>query len=176
VIDIGFNLDCILEKAQDNLDPSVACDTYKKLLETRAALSKIQKQLYTETKRLCLESAIAVRRENPGLNVAVIDATLKIGHSKEWMTLQPNYSDQSWELIDCSPDMRRVFSESLSIKTSLVQSSTDWAKSVAACFNVTGGTGIVMLEGKRSTIMDLCTARNELLPLKLPSRRSRGQQ
>lgn len=183
---LSETIDVILEDASlDSSDTVSSANELAKQLEiVQQQVYELQNRLTIFQRRLCGELALNLRRRMPSFNIAISNNGCKVGYKSQFLLLQPNIRRGVW---DIKPNSRftRKFLNRHSSKT-VISSSLDTLVNVIVQyftehFKTLGediiGNGLVMLEEKRVTIVDLMQwYKQQEYSKKLNSRMSRNDR
>lgn len=159
------NIDIIFEDVDlpSHNSVSMASDIVKQLEVTQQRVYELQNQLVIAQNKMCGELALNLRRRMPGLNVAVGRDGCKIGYRSKHLVLQPDVKRGIWNVKSGDGSFARRFLSRHSSKTiitpdfenlinALVRHFTEHYKSLGEDII---GTGVILIEGKRGTLVGL---------------------
>lgn len=183
--DLLQHIDIIFEDVElsSHNSVSIASDLVKQLEMTQQRIFELQNQLTIAQNKMCGELALNIRRRMPGLNVGVGRDGCKIGYRSKHLILQPDVKRGIWNVKSGDGSFARRFLSRHSSKTiitpnfdnlinALVKHFTEHYKSLGEDIV---GTGIILVEGKRETIVGLSQwyQQQQAQPRKINSRSSK---
>jgi len=155
------------------MDPyDVAREIKSKLDAARQEVDNLKNQLKIVTQRMNGDLALGIRRKHPALNVGVNHNGCKVGYKSKSLLLNPDVEKGIWSVG--SPDSRFLgkFSKQFAPYTVLDTDIGNLIQSVLGHF--TGhfktlgedivGNGIILVEGKRVTLLELMKWRDNGVP------------
>lgn len=187
MVDLQRNLDVILEENQlEGWHPlDSAMDLARQLQDAQQHVADIQHKLTSIKTRMAGDLALAIRRQKPSLNVAVDKNGCKVGYKTKYLHFIPEVEQGIWKVI--SPN-RRFLREFLQANRRITLLTPDLDALVNAISNyftnyyrtlgeAVEGTGVLMLEDRKCSLLELADWRNQVTqhePIRrLNTRRSR---
>lgn len=180
--DLKRNLDIILEEEQPSngwhpLDSAI--DLAKQLQDAHQLVSDIQHKLTSIKTRMAGDLALALRRAKPGLNVAVDKNGCRVGYKTKFLQFIPEVEHGIWKVISPNRRFLREFQQANRRATLLTADLSVLVDAVTNYFTnyyrtlgeAIDGTGILMVEERRVTLLELANWRNNNQDL--PTRRLR---
>lgn len=165
MIDLLKNIDVIFEDEVVNSSESirVATDLVRQLEMTQQRIHELQNQLIIAQNKICGELALKLRRIMPSLNIGVGREGCKIGYRSKSLILQPDVKKGIWNIRSSDSRFSHRFLSRHSSKTvinpnldslinSIIKHFTEHYKTLGE--DITG-TGVVLVEDKLGTIVDL---------------------
>lgn len=163
--DLYKSLNIILEDNHGaGLDSlNLATNLVQRLQEARQLVSDLQYQLGNVKLKLAAELAIAIRRAKPGLNVGVNKDGCRVGYKTKAFHLTPDLEQGVWTIESKSHRFCREFiqanrravllDQDLSIIVSaIVNYFSNYYRTLGEDID---GTGILILNEKKSTILEV---------------------
>lgn len=165
---INTNLDRTLQVIlEDNpfksKSVSIAGEIINKIEDMKRQLLDMKNKLRVIEKKLCGDLAIGVRRRQPGLNVGVTNDGCKIGYRTKHLLLNPDCQKGIWIAKSKDPRFLNKFTRNFTSQMVLTDDLSDIIDAIITHFSNhykslgedIVGTGIIMVEGKKSTIFNL---------------------
>lgn len=163
------NLDSLFEDESGGVNPiDTARDLRNQLEAAKQEVTNIESQLKIVTQRMNGDLALGIRRQHPSLNVGVNHDGCKIGYKTKHLLMNPDIEKGVWSVKSADPRFLSKFSKSFAPHTVLNQDIGDLIQSVLLHF--TGhyktlgeeliGNGVVLVEGKKSTLLELARWRD----------------
>jgi hypothetical protein len=166
MVDIRRNLDIILEDGppQDGWHPlDAATDIARQLQDAKQLVADLQHKLASVKVRMAGDLALSLRRAKPGLNVAVDKNGCRVGYKTKSIVFSPSVEEDMWRATSPNNRFVREFLQAngratlltpdLSIlTTAIVNYFSNYYRTLGEDIS---GTGILMIEEKRATLLDL---------------------
>lgn len=168
---LGRSLDVLFEEQDPRGANPVekARDLRNRLSAARQEVENLENQLKIVTQRLNGDLALGIRRQHPALNVGVCGDGCKVGYKTKQFMINPDVEKGVWTVS--SPDTRFLnqYTKNYAQHTLLDPQIEDFIRSIMLHFSnhfktlgeEVEGTGIIIVEGKKSTLLDLARWRNE---------------
>jgi len=157
------NLNSLFEDTLGDNPLDVARELESKLEAARQEVSNLENQLKIVTQRLNGDLALGIRRGNPALNVGVNSDGCKVGYKTKFLLLNPDVERGVWTVKSPCNRFLGQFTKHFSPYTVLNSDMKDMIDSILGHF--TGhykslgeeleGNGVVMVEGKKATLLEL---------------------
>jgi hypothetical protein len=173
-MDFGDQLSIVLEERPRTQNPLDAASGILHSMDSlKQQLIDLQNKLGVIKQRMGADLALSVRRNHPGLNVAVDQNGCKVGYRSKNLCFDPDVEKGVW-VVSSSDDgflgrFKRQYDRNTVLSPEigeLVSAITDY---FAGHFKSLGedivGVGVVLIEGKRSTLGEL-TGYGEFQPTK----------
>lgn len=170
--DLQRNLDIILEEEQPNdgwhpLDSAI--DLAKQLQDAQQLVADIQHKLSSIKMRMAGDLALALRRAKPGLNVAVDKTGCRVGYKTKYLQFIPEVENGIWKIISPNRRFLREFQQANRRATLLTADLSVIVDAITTYFTNyyrtlgedIDGTGILMIEERRATLLELADWRND---------------
>lgn len=169
--DLHRSLDIILEEgpSQDGWHPlDSAMDLARQLQDAQQLVADIQHKLASLKTRMAGDLALAIRRTKPGLNVAVDKTGCKVGYKTKYLQFIPEVEQGVWKVISPNRRFLREFLQANRRATLLTPDLSVLINAIAEYFSTyyrtlgedVVGTGILMVEERRATLLELANWRN----------------
>jgi hypothetical protein len=184
MIDLQRSLDIILEDepvvaAGHPLDSAITL--VHELHTARQRILDIQHELEKIKHRLSADLALAIRRAKPSLSISLDRQGCKIGYKTKHLQFIPDVEQEMWRVV--SPN-RRFLREFLNKHRRVTFLATDVSPLVQAIISYfdsyyrtlgedCSGTGILLIENRRATLLELASSRDGPQQRPLLSRRMR---
>lgn len=163
---LNKSLDLIFE---DGITPEAdhplhaAMDVARQLQDAQQLVADLLHKLTSIKNRLAGELAMAIRRSQPSLNVAVDKGGCKIGYKTKTLLFTPEVDQGMWRVQSQNQRFRREF---LNAHSRAMLLSPDMGGMVEAIVNYfrnyyrtlgeeLDGTGVIFIEDKRATFLEL---------------------
>lgn len=183
MIDLHKSLDIILEEGPPDggWHPlHSAMDLARQLQDAQQAVIDLQHQLGNIKTRMAGDLALALRRAKPGLNIAVDKQGCRIGYKTKVLHFTPDVEQGLWKVTSPNHRFLREFLKAHRRATLMSENLSELIEAIVAYFTAyyrtlgeeVEGTGILMIEEKRATLLDLASWR-PVEQIKLRSRSSR---
>lgn len=170
--DLLRNLDIILEEERPNdgwhpLDSAI--DLAKQLQDAQQLVADIQHKLSSIKMRMSGDLALALRRAKPGLNVAVDKNGCRVGYKTKYLQFIPEVENGIWKIISPNRRFLREFQQANRRATLLTADLSVIVDAITTYFTnyyrTLGedieGTGILIVEERRATLLELADWRND---------------
>jgi len=146
----------------------------------RQEVSNLESQLKIVTQRMNGDLALGIRRERPSLNVGISRDGCKVGYKTKKFIISPDIHKGVWKITSPHERFLRQFNNKYATHTLLNPNLEDFISSIVLHFTnhfkTLGedlcGTGVIMVEGKRSNLVGLANWKYDNTP-RLPSRAAR---
>lgn len=172
MIDLWKSLNIILEDtpSPDGWHPlDSALDLVRQLQDAQQLVADIQHKLSSLRTRMAGDLALAIRRTKPGLNVAVDKNGCKVGYKTKYLQFIPEVEQGIWRVVSPNRRFLREFMQANRRACLLVPDMSILIGAIAEYFSAyyrtlgeeVLGTGILMVEERQATLLDLAKWRNE---------------
>ncbi len=172
MIDLRKSLDLILEEAPspDGWHPlDSAIDLARQLQDAQQLVADLQHKLNSLRTRMAGDLALAIRRTKPGLNVAVDKNGCKVGYKTKYLQFIPEVEQGVWRVVSPNRRFLREFLQANRRATLLAPDLSVLIGAISEYFSTyyrtlgeeVEGTGVLMVEERRATLLDLAEWRNE---------------
>lgn len=158
-------LDTILEESPSQYKVAdIASQIVHQLEATQRRILELQNQLLIARNRMCGELALSIRRKMPGLNIGVNRDGCKVGYRTKHMIFNPDPGSGIWKVKSGDNRFARKFLRLFGTSTVISQDTDGLANNIVLFFrdhyktlgeNIEDGTGVVFVEDKRGSILDL---------------------
>lgn len=169
--DLSKCLDMILEDESPEQQDAVqqAAAIANSLEAARQRVYDLQWQLQATQNRICADLAIRIRKQLPGLNVAVNRNGCKVGYKSKHLLLYPNASQGVWDIKSSDNRFTRKFFSRHSRKTIITPGHDELIGAIIKHFSEhykslgedIVGTGVILVEDRRATLAQLFRWRDE---------------
>lgn len=168
-------LSLVLEEPAGQNPLESAMEIVRKLDSVKQEVLDLQHQLGSLKQVMNGDLALGVRRHMPGLNVGVDPMGCKIGYRSKNLVFDPDIEKGIWIVTGDDDRFTKRFSKMFGPRTRLVPDIGDMVEAIVGHFGghykTLGeeiiGTGVVFVEGKRTTLAGLAQWRNTpVLPRK----------
>jgi hypothetical protein len=168
---LGRSLDILFEEQDPRGDNPVdkARELRNQLAAAQQEVANLESQLKIVMQRLNGDLALGIRRQHPALNVGVCGDGCKVGYKTKQFMINPDVEKGVWTVA--SPDNRFLnkYTKNYAPHTLLNPQLDEFIKSIMLHFSnhfkTLGeeviGTGIIIVEGKKSTLLELARWRNK---------------
>lgn len=186
MIDLQRSLDIILEDGPvDGPKPQeLASELVQQLQDARQQVADIEHKLTNIKYRISADLALSLRRAQPGLNVALDKNGCKVGYKTKLLHFIPDIENGIWKVI--SPN-RRFLREFLNAHRRVTLMDNDLSTLVTAITayfanyyrtlgEEIGGTGALLIEEKRGTLLELVAWREGNLDRQQPLKSRLGRK
>lgn len=164
--DLQRHLDLILEDGppSDGWHPlDDAMNLARQLQDAQQQVADIQHKLASIKTRMAGDLALALRRHKPGLNVAVDRTSCKVGYKTKYLQFTPEAELGVWRVTGPNRRFLREFLQANRRATLLMPDLSVLVTAIADYFTnyyrtlgeEVEGTGIVMVEDRRATLLEL---------------------
>lgn len=166
-------LNLILEESQEQNPLVAAMEIVQKLDAAKQQILDLQHQLSSVKQRMNGDLALGVRRQLPGLNVGVDPNGCKVGYRSKNLVFDPDVEKGIWMVSGDDDRFANRFHRTFGLQTRLVPDIGDMIEAIIHHFRdhykslgeEILGTGVVLVEGKKSTLSNLIYWRDKpLLP------------
>lgn len=171
ILSFSNTLDVILEESDNSWQPlNAANELVEKLHVARQNVINIQHKLLNLKSKVNADLALTIRRIVPSLNVSLDKSGgCKIGYKSKSLTFNPDFEKGIWLINSPDPRFLRKFQRSrqhdlfigsdiVPLITAIAEYFTEYYKSLNEDIN---GTGLLLIEGKISTLSDLAKLKNQ---------------
>lgn len=163
---LSDSLNLILEDnpAPDGDHPlHTAMDVARQLQDAHQNVADLQHRLTSIKSRMAGELAMAIRRAQPSLNVAVDKGGCKVGYKTKTLLFTPEIEQGMWRVVSPNQRFRREFLKAHSRTMLLVPDLSGVAEAIVGYFReyyrTLGeellGAGVILVEDKRVTFLEL---------------------
>lgn len=168
-------LNIILEEPSTEQNPlEAAMGVVRKLDAIKQEVLDLQHQLGSAKQRMNGDLAFGVRRQMPGLNVGVDPNGCKIGYRSKSLNFDPDVEKGIWIVTGEDDRFTNRFSRTFGPQTRLLPDIGDMVEAIVGYFGghykTLGeeiiGTGVILIEGKLSSLVGLNLWRGAALPRK----------
>lgn len=157
-------LSLVLEDRPPTQSPlDAAADILRSLDSVKQQLIDLRHRLDSIKQRMNADLAIGIRRNHPGLNVAVDLAGCKVGYRSKSLNFDPDVEKGVWIVTGEDPRFLGRFKRQYGRSTVLLPDIGNLVSAITDYF--TGhykslgedivGTGVVLIEGKRASLHEL---------------------
>ena len=182
---LSIQLDTLLEDVSEIASQSplnTASAIIATIGDTRRRLAQLEAKLAAAIDHINGDLAMAVRRLKPGLNIGLDRVGCKVGYKTKSLIFAPNLQTGVWEVRSPDPKFLGRFKRHFGSRLALVPDPSQVAKAISDYYTEhyktlheeISGVGIVLVEGKRGTLLDIADWRNQytnLIRQPLPTRR-----
>jgi hypothetical protein len=147
---------------------SSAYELVERLRNARQLVADIEHQLGTIKHRMCAELALGIRRAQPGIHVALDKNGCKIGYKTKMLLLNPDVENEIWTVTSKNRRFLHEFLKANRRHLLIGQDPTILINAIVSHFiayfrtlhESIGGTGIILVEERRGTLVDIINWRD----------------